>query len=206
MKSDMKRKYNIYLIAIAILCLAAIIAMAVSIHYCSEWNLLIRTLPPFAVKIYQHSILLAYIWIIIAFGFMCCFVITAITWFMIQQRKHPEITDFLTNSSDNYLHQLNVDLVKNVIYYNGTEIKSRHQVVQLLSYLLQTPKHEIMFQDFNELFYENFYDLSSQAKQRLSNLKYETNEALKETPFEISKPHKEKFALTLKKVQKQTPD
>lgn len=125
---------------------------------------------------------------------------------MIQQRKHPEITDFLTNSSDNYLHQLNVDLVKNVIYYNGTEIKSRHQVVQLLSYLLQTPKHEIMFQDFNELFYENFYDLSSQAKQRLSNLKYETNEALKETPFEISKPHKEKFALTLKKVQKQTPD
>ena len=94
--------------------------------------------------------------------------------------------------------RLQSDVLKNQITVDGNTLQTRHQIAVLLDYLIQNTAHEILYSEFNQLFYDNFYDGSPSSKQKINNLKYETNSLLKGTRFEITKQSADRLALVLK--------
>ena len=83
-------------------------------------------------------------------------------------------------------------------YHGRAFAKSRNQVVTLLDYLVKHPKHKISFSELNTVFNENFFDGSQSSKRKISNLKYETNNVLKNMGFELVRLSSDQLALVTK--------
>ena len=137
----------------------------------------------------------------IAFICLCLVVAMLIWYFHHQQKLHPELGDMIADTSECEFKKIRVNRYTNEITIDGTTRPSRRQVATLLDYLLKAPTHEISFTELNTVFNENFFDGSSASKRKISNLKYEINDLLKNLGFELVKTSSDQFALTAKRKE-----
>lgn len=107
----------------------------------------------------------------------------------------------IADTSECEFKKIRVNRYTNEITIDGTTRPSRRQVATLLDYLLKAPTHEISFTELNTVFNENFFDGSSASKRKISNLKYEINDLLKNLGFELVKTSSDQFALTAKRKE-----
>ena len=122
-------------------------------------------------------------------------------YFRHQQKLHPELSDMIADTSECEFKKIRVNRYTNEITIDGTTRPSRRQVATLLDYLLKAPTHEISFTELNTVFNENFFDGSPASKRKISNLKYEINDLLKNLGFELVKTSSDQFALTAKRKE-----
>lgn len=200
---NMKHKLT-FIVSLGIaLILTAVIGATVSLHHCMKWDAYCDngTLPSSAVKFTQNLIFHAYYWMGIAFICLCLVVAMLVWYFRHQQKLHPELSDMIADTSECEFKKIRVNRYTNEITIDGTTRPSRRQVATLLDYLLKAPTHEISFTELNTVFNENFFDGSSASKRKISNLKYEINDLLKNLGFELVKTSSDQFALTAKRKE-----
>ena len=116
-------------------------------------------------------------------------------------KLHPETERHDSRHIGMRIQKIRVNRYTNEITIDGTTRPSRRQVATLLDYLLKAPTHEISFTELNTVFNENFFDGSPASKRKISNLKYEINDLLKNLGFELVKTSSDQFALTAKRKE-----
>ena len=118
---------------------------------------------------------------------------------------HSEQATPMTDAQKGEFKKLRVNIHTREVTLGDISRKSRLQVVTLLDYLVKHPQHEISFSEFNTVFHENFFDGSSSAKQKISTLKYEVNEVLKDMGFELLRLPPGKLVMATKKGELTLP-
>lgn len=199
------RKYELtFIVSLGIaLILSAVVGAAVSLYHCMKWDAYCDdgTLPLSTVKFTQNLISHAYYWMGIAFICLCLFVAMLAWYFRRQQKLHPELGDMVASASEREFKKIRVNRYTNEITIDGTTHPIRRQVATLLDYLLKAPAHEISFTELNTVFNKNFFDGSQASKRKISNLKYEINDLLKNLGFELIKTSPDQLALSAKKKE-----
>ena len=199
------RKYELtFIVSLGIaLILSAVVGAAVSLYHCMKWDAYCDdgTLPLSTVKFTQNLIFHAYYWMGIAFICLCLFVAMLAWYFRRQQKLHPELGDMIASASEREFKKIRVNRYTNEITIDGTTHPIRRQVATLLDYLLKAPTHEISFTELNTVFNKNFFDGSQASKRKISNLKYEINDLLKNLGFELIKTSPDQLALSAKKKE-----
>ena len=199
------RKYELtFIVSLGIaLILSAVVGAAVSLYHCMKWDAYCDdgTLPLSTVKFTQNLIFHAYYWMGIAFICLCLFVAMLAWYFRRQQKLHPELGNMIASASEREFKKIRVNRYTNEITIDGTTHPIRRQVATLLDYLLKAPAHEISFTELNTVFNKNFFDGSQASKRKISNLKYEINDLLKNLGFELIKTSPDQLALSAKKKE-----
>ena len=134
----------------------------------------------------------------VAFACISLMATMALWYFSRQQNLHPKQTCPTISTQGSKFKKLQVNVYTNEITMEGLSQKSRNQVVTLLDYLVKHPKHKISFSELNTVFNENFFDGSQSSKRKISNLKYETNNVLKNMGFELVRLSSDQLALVTK--------
>ncbi len=173
------------------------IGTIISLCYCMKWNIYSQdlTLPPQALKFAHNMIIHAYFWMGISFVFLCLIVIMQLWFFFHKQKLHPELIRLITNTSECTIQEIKTNIYTNEITISGKTTKSRRQLVTLLDYLLKAPHHEISYLELNTIFDENFFNNSPASRRKISNIKYEINDLLKDSEFELIKIPTDKLSL-----------
>ena len=136
-------------------------------------------------------------------------------------------TDFLSNMSHDIRTPMNAIIgitslirhdagnkAKVIEYADKIDISSQH-LLGIINDVLDMSKIEagktvFKYTDFsildfitelNTVFNENFFDGSPASKRKISNLKYEINDLLKNLGFELVKTSSDQFALTAKRKE-----
>lgn len=121
-------------------------------------------------------------------------------WYFLHQIKLlREQPTTMTDTQKGEFKKLRVNVHTHEIALGNISRKARLQVVTLLDYLVKHPRHEITFSELNTVLYENFFDGSHSAKRKISTLKYEANEALKDMGFELFRLPPGKLVMATKK-------
>ena len=199
----MRTKFYIVLTLSVLLVAFAIYGIATSIGSCREWTAfsLDTNVTPRVLYSTQKLLFIAYNWMAVA---LIAIITSAalIIWYVMRQIKlYPELRIFLTNSPELEYKKLKVDTYGNNVTYGRSTLKSRRQVTLLLDYLIKRENHTIHYLQLNDIYQTNFYDGSPGARRKVSNLKFEINDLLKDTPFSITKPSSDELALSLTKTE-----
>lgn len=137
----------------------------------------------------------AYFWMGTSFVSLCLIVIMQLWFFFHKQKLHPELIGLITDTAESAFQEIKINIYTNEITINGKTTKSRRQLVTLLDYLLKEPHHEISYLELNTIFDENFFNNSPASRRKISNIKYEINDLLKDSKFELIKIPTDKLSL-----------
>lgn len=204
--NTMRRNLYITLILSFLLLATAVYGIVKSVYHCQEWLQLadFMELKPQVITRVQRILFIAYNWMAVTVILLITLISILVGYIIKQIKSHPELLDALTESSEQQYKKLNVNLLDCNIIYNGTNYKTRRQVILLLDCLLRTESHTIHYMQLNDIYQANFYDGSPGARRKVSNLKFEINDLLKDTPFCITKPSSDELALSL--INKETEE
>lgn len=195
-----KHKFNLIIALVSVSILITLTGIAASVHHCIKWADYCKNenLSATVVEFSQNMIFHAYYWMGVAFACISLMATMALWYFSRQQNLHPKQTCPTISTQGSKFKKLQVNVYTNEITMEGLSQKSRNQVVTLLDYLVKHPKHKISFSELNTVFNENFFDGFQSSKRKISNLKYETNNVLKNMGFELVRLSSDQLALVTK--------
>ena len=192
----MKTKRVILALLLAMTGLCSLSYGIVGIHGYMQWNALMSNqfMPPdFLFPAALEILPQAFLWMSLAW--ICLLVFSAILPF---SHKSQKATGAYAHSSLRSCEGLQVNINDNTISYEDFQARCRRQVILLLQHLVQNDRHELPYDELNHILGEHFFDYSPQARRKVSNLKYEMNHILKDTPFAVTNPTPNKFRLYIK--------
>lgn len=194
-------KFNLSIILASALVLCTLTGMGISIRCCMELADYCKNenMSATALDFSENMVFHAYYWMGIAFICICLTAAMPLWYFHHQKKLHSEQDTPMSDAQKGEFKKLRVNIHTREVTLGNISRKSRLQVVTLLDYLVKHPQHEISFSELNTVFHENFFDGSSSAKRKISTLKYEANEALKDMGFELLRLPPGKLVMATKK-------
>ena len=177
-------KFNLIIALVSVSILITLTGIAASVHHCIKWADYCKNenLSATVVEFSQNMIFHAYYWMGIAFACISLMATMALWYFSRQQNLHPKQTCPTISTQGSKFKKLQVNVYTNEITMEGLSQKRR----------------KISFSELNTVFNENFFDGSQSSKRKISNLKYETNNVLKNMGFELVRLSSDQLALVTK--------
>lgn len=194
----MKQKKIIPIFIFALLAVSSLFCAFTGISKFIQWRTLDANLfMPSGFRPINTTELLpeAFQWMSAAWACMCLCTFPCILQVFHGQKSQKEMVPSI--AADLY-QQLQIHINDNTIVYKNLQFHSRRQIVVLLQYLLRDETHRISYPALNQLLGEHFYDNSPQSRRKISNLKYEMNQTLKDTPFILTNPSADELFLNTK--------